>query len=433
MLILSLLLASVSAHAASPTLGIYGGYYGSPPPHPYTGSLLFAGRAGVQVEPAFDVELDLNFAFPKNRDDDTKSYFLFSPRVNALWHLTPEEDFDFFVAAGPGLGVMSQKDGGETPGPAGPWPSVVVNAGPGLNMHVAGPLHIRTDLRWAGSFGYDSSNTESWTYHNLEWTVGLNLRQSGVKDTDGDGIGDKDDACVNEAEDADGFEDADGCPDADNDKDGLADTADSCRDQAEDIDGFADTDGCPELDNDNDGIADAQDGCPMVNEDKDNFEDTDGCPDNDNDKDQVSDQKDQCINEPETRNGYRDLDGCPDEVPQEVKKYTGAIKGITFETNKTIIRKSSEPTLQDALKVLNQFPEVKLEIQGHTDDQGDDAQNLVLSQGRADAVRDWFVQNGIAADRLTAKGYGETVPVGDNKTPEGREQNRRVEFKLVQE
>ena len=97
------------------------------------------------------------------------------------------------------------------------------------------------------------------------------------------------DKCPNEAEDKDGFQDDDGCPDPDNDGDGIADAADKCPNEPEDKDGFQDDDGCPEPDNDSDGIPDAADKCPNEAEDKDGFQDDDGCPDPDNDGDGVLD------------------------------------------------------------------------------------------------------------------------------------------------
>ncbi len=127
-------------------------------------------------------------------------------------------------------------------------------------------------------------------------------------DRDGDGIPDSLDACRDEAEDKDGFQDEDGCPEPDNDHDGILDTADKCPDEAEDKDGFEDTDGCPELDNDKDGIPDGIDRCPDQAEDFDNFEDEDGCPDLDNDQDGIPDDKDQCPND----RGTKANDGCPD-------------------------------------------------------------------------------------------------------------------------
>ena len=134
----------------------------------------------------------------------------------------------------------------------------------------------------------------------------------GRNDHDGDGIPDSVDACPDEAEDKDGFQDEDGCPDADNDGDGIADGNDECPNEPEDKDGFQDDDGCPERDNDNDGIPDAADKCPNDAEDTDGFEDDDGCPDQDNDGDGFPDAKDKCPNDAETVNGFDDDDGCPD-------------------------------------------------------------------------------------------------------------------------
>jgi outer membrane protein OmpA-like peptidoglycan-associated protein len=152
----------------------------------------------------------------------------------------------------------------------------------------------------------------------------------------------------------------------------------------------------------------------------------------DTDGDGFLDPKDRCPNEPETFNNFNDRDGCPDEVPVAVRKFAGTVRGINFETGKTTILRSSEATLKEALKIFKQHPDLQIEIQGHTDSEGDDASNLKLSQGRADAVRQWFIDHGIPAERLTAVGYGETMPIVPNDSPENMAQNRRVEFKISQ-
>jgi OOP family OmpA-OmpF porin len=268
------------------------------------------------------------------------------------------------------------------------------------------------------------------------------VEPSGPNDTDGDGLTDDVDKCPNEAEDKDGFQDEDGCPDADNDGDGVPDASDKCAMEPEDKDGFQDDDGCPEADNDSDGIPDAADKCPNEAEDKDGFQDDDGCPDPDNDADGVLDGSDKCPDQPETKNGYQDDDGCPDEIPQKVKQFTGVIQGINFKVNSSDLLPASNKTLDKAVKVLQEFPDLKLEIQGHTDDQpikkgGKFEDNKALSQARAETVKAYFVKKGIDESRLTAVGFGSEQPV---VAPEGlkggklraaRAKNRRVEFKLV--
>jgi hypothetical protein len=137
-------------------------------------------------------------------------------------------------------------------------------------------------------------------------------RQRPVIDTDRDGIPDRKDRCVNEAEDRNGRADGDGCPDADADRDGLIDVRDRCPRKAEDQDGFQDQDGCPELDNDRDGIADRKDRCVNEAEDRNRIADGDGCPDGDADHDAIVDVRDRCPRQAEDRDGFQDQDGCPE-------------------------------------------------------------------------------------------------------------------------
>ena len=257
------------------------------------------------------------------------------------------------------------------------------------------------------------------------------------KDPDKDGILGDADGCPTDAEDADGFEDENGCPDPDNDADNVLDASDQCPSDPEDADGFKDEDGCPDPDNDGDGIADGTDQCPAEPEDADGFEDENGCPDPDNDGDGVLDAADTCPDKMETKNGYQDGDGCPDEVPAALAKFTGVIKGINFKTGSAEILKTSNKILDKAVKVMQDYPDIKLEIQGHTDDVGDDAANLELSQKRAESVKAYFEGKGIAADRVSAKGYGETAPsapidgLKGGKLKAAQAKNRRVEFKLL--
>src|SRR4029079_6293418 len=173
----------------------------------------------------------------------------------------------------------------------------------------------------------------------------------------------------------------------DRDHDGILDNVDKCPDDPEDKDGFEDEDGCPDKDNDKDGILDLKDKCPNEAEDKDKFEDEDGCPDPDNDKDTVLDETDKCPNEPGTKNGYQDDYGCPDELPAAVKKFTGVVKGITFRRNSADLKASSFPLLKEAVKVFKEFPPLRVEVSGHTSNDGKRTFNVKLSKKRAESVK----------------------------------------------
>jgi OmpA-OmpF porin, OOP family len=334
-------------------------------------------------------------------------------------------------------------------------------------------------------------------------------------DKDGDGILDDVDACPEQPEDKDLFEDEDGCPDPDNDKDGVLDPLDKCPNtagpvenegcpfgdkdgdgipdnvdacpmQPEDKDGDRDTDGRPDWDNDKDGIEDCVDGCPLLPtkgpdgheipppkcdmchetpesdaEDKDGFEDDDGCPEVDNDKDGLLDTVDACPNEagPPESKGCPDKDGdgiadkddkCPLEpgvmqpdnpekngCPKEyklivIKKDRIEIKQqVQFDTGKATIKPVSAKLLAEVGDAIKSSNLEKVTIEGHTDDVGDDEYNMRLSQDRANSVRDWLIEKeGVKSSTLEAIGFGETRPIASNRTKSGRQQNRRSEFKV---
>jgi len=253
------------------------------------------------------------------------------------------------------------------------------------------------------------------------------------KDNDKDGIADVVDKCPMDPEDKDGFQDEDGCPDNDNDKDGIVDASDKCPMDPEDKDGYEDADGCPDPDNDKDGLADTVDSCPMEPEDKDGFEDDDGCPDPDNDKDKIADLVDKCPMDPEDYDGDEDTDGCPDlyKLVVVTKDKIEIKEKIFFAFNKAIIQKKSFALLDDVARVLVDNPGMKIRIEGHTDSRGKDAFNKKLSDARAKSVREYLVKKGIAAGRMDAIGYGEERPIDTNLTEEGRANNRRVEFFIV--
>jgi OOP family OmpA-OmpF porin len=256
------------------------------------------------------------------------------------------------------------------------------------------------------------------------------------EDNDRDGIPDNKDACPLNPEDKDNFEDEDGCPEGnknDRDGDGILDDVDQCPDDPEDKDDFEDQDGCPDPDNDQDGILDVDDLCPMDPEDKDGFEDEDGCPDPDNDHDKILDNDDKCPNDPENYNGYQDDDGCPDKGRVVVTDTNIEILDkVYFEFNSAVIQKRSYDILDAVGSTLQGNPDISLvEIQGHTDERGNDAYNLDLSNKRAASVRQYLIDKGVDGNRLTSQGYGETQPVDKHHNEKAYSKNRRVEFLIL--
>ncbi len=253
-------------------------------------------------------------------------------------------------------------------------------------------------------------------------------------DNDGDGVLDGDDGCPMEAEDIDRWEDADGCPDPDNDGDTIPDASDGCPDDAEDVDGYEDADGCPDPDNDGDGVLDAADACPLAPEDIDEWQDEDGCPDPDNDGDGFLDDDDLCPVDPENVNGFKDEDGCPDDTIAVVKKDKIVIlEKILFVTAKDVILRRSYPILEAVKKTILDNPRIlRVRIEGHTDDRGGDDYNQRLSEKRATSILRYLLDGGVGADRLEAVGYGEVRPIDSNETEDGRERNRRVEFTILE-
>lgn len=250
-------------------------------------------------------------------------------------------------------------------------------------------------------------------------------------DRDGDGIPDAQDECPDAPEDADGFQDADGCPDEDNDGDGVADGEDRCPN----VPGIAEHGGCPMLDADGDGVLDREDGAPYEPEDFDGYRDGDGVPDPDNDGDGLADLEDECPGEPETINGVDDGDGCPDEGESKVAVTEGKIDvddRIYFDSDRATIKQRSFSILEQVAAMLEAHPEIrKVRVEGHTDARGEDLYNLALSQRRANAVRAFLIDRGVDKSRLEAQGYGESEPIATNETAEGRRKNRRVEIRIL--
>ncbi len=234
-------------------------------------------------------------------------------------------------------------------------------------------------------------------------------------DTDKDGIIDSLDKCPT----VPGIEKYQGCPIPDTDKDGINDEEDKCPT----VPGLAKYQGCPIPDTDKDGINDEEDKCPTVP----GVARYQGCPVPDSDGDGVNDEEDKCPN----LAGSKENQGCP-VITEEVKqKVDLAAKNILFITGSAKLQSKSYKGLNDVVKIMQENAEMKLAIDGHTDNVGSDEFNQKLSDDRAASVRAYIVSKGIDESRIKSAGHGETMPIADNKTAAGRQQNRRVEMKLT--
>jgi outer membrane protein OmpA-like peptidoglycan-associated protein len=211
----------------------------------------------------------------------------------------------------------------------------------------------------------------------------------------------------------------------------------NCPAGPEDFDGFEDNDRCIDPDNDGDWILDVDDKCPDEKEDGDNFQDEDGCPEVDNDGDEIPDGVDACPMIPEDRDHYEDDDGCPEEGPgKPMVRITDTqlliSSKIYFDYNKTTIKEVSYPILDAVAEALEANPHIKrVQIDGHTDNEGTEAYNQTLSEERAKAVMEYLIGKGIPEERLTYRGYGFSRPKASNDTEEGKAINRRVEFTIL--
>ncbi|HNX08207.1 MAG TPA: OmpA family protein [Bacteroidales bacterium] len=341
--------------------------------------------------------------------------------------------------------------------------------GVGLTWHMGDVVSLQLQEMFIFS-DYDRVDGQvGWERYNdnyLQHSLGILFKFGKAKDTDKDGIADKDDKCPT----VPGLAQFQGCPDTD--KDGVIDGDDKCPGTPEGV--KVDAKGCP-LDTDGDGVVDYLDKCPDVK----GLAKFEGCPDSDGDG--VIDNDDQCPNTPERvkvdekgcpldRDGdgipdYQDkcpdvkglpaYEGCPDrdgdgipdnvdkcpdvkgiaankgcpEVKEEVKKvFNQALQGIKFETGKDVIRPVSFPILDNVVKIMKENKEYNLIINGHTDNVGSDESNKILSDKRATAVKNYLINKGVEAGRLKSFGWGEEKPTADNNTAAGRTLNRRVEF-----
>nr|WP_314865259.1 OmpA family protein [uncultured Flavobacterium sp.] len=312
-----------------------------------------------------------------------------------------------------------------------------VNPGAGLTLWLSENVGLELTTKYKKSYGERVTASTPDAPSFFQHTAGL-IFKFGGKDTDKDGIYDKEDACPEVA----GLKQFNGCPDTDGD--GIVDGSDACPEVA----GLAALNGCPDADGD--GITDANDACPEVaglaalkgcpDADKDGVADKDdkcpsvagpkenaGCPWADTDKDGVADKDDEC---PEVA-GPASNKGCPEVTAAVLESVKVEAKSIYFNSGKSTFKSEDVPVKIESIStLLKQYPTAKFSIEGHTDSDGSDAFNQKLSQERADVVRNALIERGIKAASLTAVGYGESKPIASNKTAAGKAKNRRTEVVL---
>ena len=326
--------------------------------------------------------------------------------------------FDPYVAVGGGYTWLDD------------WGTGTVNGGVGANIWFNDNIGLNIETKYKHTF-------DSNIIQHFQHSAGVIIKFGGT-DTDGDGVFDKEDACP----EVFGLAEFNGCPDSDND--GIIDSKDACPTVAglaalngcpdADEDGITDKDdacpnekgtkannGCPDADGD--GVVDKFDGCPTVAGPADNK----GCPWPDTDGDGVLDKDDKCVDVA----GPASNNGCPEITQVEVAKLEDLFKTVYFDSGRDSFKVETLAKLDEAASIITKFSTAKFSISGHTDSTGSDAKNLELSSKRANAVKNYLVSKGVSESNLTAKGFGETMPIASNKTYKGRSENRRVEVKLM--
>ena len=314
-------------------------------------------------------------------------------------------------------------------------------AGLAFNFSPSFGVFIQTGQIYAATNTIDNVDEGDLNDRYLQHSAGITYNFGKAKDEDMDGVPDRKDKCPGTP--AGVAVDANGCP-LDGDGDGVPDYQDKCPTEK----GLATLEGCP--DRDGDGVRDGDDQCP----DQAGLPALNGCPDSDGDG--VRDSDDKC---PGTPAGTQvDATGCPvvtdadgDGVPDDRDKCPGTapgstvdstgcrvidpalmekVKPVQFETNSTVLRKSSYPTLDNVITILNQYPEYSVRISGHADSRGTDEYNQGLSERRAASAKRYFTNKQMDPNRITTEGFGESQPAAPNTTKAGQAKNRRVEFKF---
>jgi len=361
-----------------------------------------------------DLSVRYNGLFTDYSKKNTSSNSSYANEFEGSLHLRAMSDnhlFNPFLTAGIGIG-----------GYDGTW-APYAPLGGGIQINLQSVTYIFLQLNYRASL--NKNNLDNNLFYSLGVTENISKPKAKPapvavviptveppKDSDGDGVPDKDDACPNVA----GLREFQGCPDTDGD--GIPDKDDKCPNQK----GTAKYNGCPIPDTDGDGINDEEDKCITVA----GVAKYHGCPIPDTDNDGVNDEEDRCP----TVAGVKENQGCPLVKEEIVKKVAGEAKNIFFATGSSKLLPKSFKSLNEVAKVLKADADLKLDIEGNTDNTGKPEKNQVLSESRAKAVLDYLTtKGGVDASKLTAVGFGDTKPIASNKTAAGRAKNRRVELK----
>jgi OOP family OmpA-OmpF porin len=401
---------------------------------PHLGGYIFEGNQKINSDPVYGFGLGVNLterlavegvfdwidtdSKSSSKEPDVEALIY---RLDGLYHFVIDGHNDIVPYLSIGAGAINlNKDPGESD------TDFLANYGAGLKYFITESLAARAEIRHIIDFHDDA-------YNNLIYTIGVTYLIGGKEkevspppkaepaqkpalapspmDSDGDGVNDALDKCPETPRGV--SVDSEGCP-LDSDKDGVPDYLDKCPGTPAGV--VVDSNGCP-LDSDGDGVYDYKDKCPATP--KGAPVDSSGCP-LDSDGDGVFDYLDKC---PDTPKGIQvDAKGCP--VP--LKEKVSIELNVEFETNSPIVKNMYHEHIQKVADFLKAYPETEAEIDGHTDSTGTDKYNLNLSQKRAENVMKHLIDYGIDPSRMKAVGYGESRPIADNNTKEGRARNRRV-------
>ncbi len=388
---------------------------------PLIGGYVFDDEQSINSDPAYGavlgyniterigIEAAFNYVDTDLKSAGKESVDAFVYRLEALYHFMADKDVLPYIAVGGGA-ITIDVDG------VGDETDYLANYGGGIKFFLTESLAFRVGVRHIISF--DETNHNLLYKAGLSYLIGAKPEKAAPPppkpepmDSDGDGVTDDMDSCANTPS---GVQvDGSGCP-VDSDGDGVSDDMDQCTGTPTGV--AVDGKGCP-MDSDGDGVPDSRDRCSGTPSRA--AVDSSGCP-LDSDKDGVYDYQDNC---PRTARGIKvDAAGCP--LP--IKEKVSIEMKVDFDTNSAVVKNAFHDHIEKVANFLKTYPDTTAVIEGHTDSAGNDGHNLKLSEKRALNVMQHLVDFGIHPSRIKAEGYGESRPIADNSTAEGRQMNRRV-------